>query len=490
MANWPIYFKDKLILGNPDSEIGIVTLWTPVNKIVDQLDKSFFSLAGQLYSKEGINYIVRNILANPRIRLLIICGEERIGSGQALINLLEKGVAENNQVLETEFCQIHKEIPKEAINHFRQNVKYKNLIGVYDSPKIIEEIKNYQPGLGHGGPQNKNWSEPQIFPETKIEFDGVLPTDQSVFKIRKQFAGQAWLEIIKKIMKFGTIRESFHGNNCKELFNIAIVITDEDPENFKMFPYFQITKEDIKSYLPKFMTSDKGTADYTYGERLWDFPKIAGQNLKYNQVDEIIVDFLKRYPTDRAACAVTFGIQDHTAKSSPCMCFLQATNVEDKLDLTAYFRSHDIFGGWLLNAFGLRTLQKYIADKLNWPIGNLTIYSNCAHIYDNNWPIAQEIIKKYGHELDCTSDPRGYIILTVEADEIVAKHVSPNGKSLQEFRQNGREDKATMKLYNKLVLADIISLIPHAFDLGAEIQKAEIAIKQGLSYTQDQPLKF
>jgi len=481
--NWPLYFKDKLIIGNPDSEIGIVTLWTPVNTIVDQIDKSLFALAGQLYSKEGINYILRNILANPRIRLLIICGEERTGSGQALINLLTKGVNEQNQVIDTEFCQIHSEITKQAIDLFRQNIKHDNLIGNYQASEIINRLKDYKS-------QNQAWAEPQIFPEAKIEFDGVLPTDQSVFKIKKKFAGEAWLEILKKIMKFGTVRESLHGNNCKELFNIATVITDEDPDNFKLLPYFQITEKDIKDYLPKFMTSEKGTADYTYGERIWNFPKIEDQNYKYNQVDEVIVDYLKRYPTDRAACAVTFGIQDHTAKSSPCMTFLQATNVDNKLELTAYFRSHDIFGGWLLNAFGLRTLQKYIADKLNWSIGNLTIYSNCAHIYDNNWPISQDIIKKYGQELDCTPDPRGYLILTVEGDEIVAKHISPNGKYLQEFRQNGQEDKATMKLYNQLVLADVVSQIAHAFDLGAEIQKAEIAIKQGIKYAQDQPLIF
>ncbi len=483
MENWPIYFKDKLIIGNPESEIGIVSLWTPVNKITDELDKNYFALAGQLYSKEGINYIIRNILANPRIRLIIICGEERVGSGQALMNIIDKGVDENNKIIDTDMAQIHKEIPKQAIDLLRNNVKYHNATGIYEPDKINEIIKNYQA-------QNNQWAESQIFPEAKIEFDGVLPTDQSFFKIRRQYAGQVWLEILKKIMKFGTVRESFHGNNCKELFNITAVITDEDPDNFKMFDYFQITEDDIKNYLPKFMTGDKGTADYTYGERLWNFPKIEGQNLKYNQVDDVIVDYLSRYPTDRAAVADIFGIQDHTAKSSPCMTFLQATNVDEKLELTAYFRSHDIFGGWLLNVFGLRTLQKYIADKLKMPLGNLNIISNCAHIYDNNWQLAQEIIKKYGQTLDCTSDPRGYIILTVEGNEIIAKHVSPNGKTLQEFRQNGQEDKATIKLYNKLVLEDIISLIPHAFDLGAEIQKAEIAIKQGLKYTQDQPLRF
>src|SRR3989338_10957945 len=35
-----------------------------------------------------------------------------------------------------------------------------------------------------------------------------------------------------------------------------------------------------------------------------------------------------------------------------------------------------------------------------------------------------------------------------------------------------------------------VSLIEHAFDLGAELQKAEIALKQGMTYAQDQFLKF
>ncbi len=33
------------------------------------------------------------------------------------------------------FCQIHKEIPKNAIDQFRNNVKFENLIGVYDLEK-------------------------------------------------------------------------------------------------------------------------------------------------------------------------------------------------------------------------------------------------------------------------------------------------------------------------------------------------------------------
>ena len=481
--DWPIYFKDKLIIGDEKSEIGIVTLWTQVTKIVEPIDKSLFSLAGQLYSKEGINFILRNVLANPNIRYLIVCGEERNGSGQALINFLEKGVDSENNVLETEYAQIHKEIPLEAIEAFRKNVKICNMIGNYNTADVVTALRSYQSS------QSGLWGESQVFPEPKIEFDGVMPTDQSIFKVRRKFIGMAWLELLKLIMKFGTVRESFYGNNCRELFNIASVITDEDPDNFMMFPYFQITKEDIIDYLPKFMTGEKGTADYTYGERLWNFPHMGVDGQITNQIDDVIVDYLTRYPTDRAACATIFNITDHKAKTAPCMTFVQATNVDGKLDLTAYFRSHDIFGGWLLNAFGLRTLQKYIAGKLGWQIGNLTILSNCAHIYDNNWKLVQELIEKYGQGLDCASDPRGHVVISTEGEEIVAKHLSPNGKPIQEFRQNGKDEGATMKLYNKMVLAEMISQVSHSLYVGSELQKAEIAIKEGKGYIQDRYLQ-
>ncbi len=68
---WPLYFKDKLIQGNPDAQIGIVCLWTPVNQITDKIDKNLFAVAGQLYSKEGINFILRvfNKIIFPETKL-------------------------------------------------------------------------------------------------------------------------------------------------------------------------------------------------------------------------------------------------------------------------------------------------------------------------------------------------------------------------------------------------------------------------------------
>jgi len=230
------------------------------------------------------------------------------------------------------------------------------------------------------------------------------------------------------------------------------------------------------------MNGNKGDEVYTYGERFWNYKGI-------NQVEDVIIPYLKKYPTDRAAIAMMFDLTvDHKASRAPCMCLAQAATLGNKLNLTAYFRSHAIFSGWALNAFGLRRVQKYIAEKLGYSVGTLTIFSNCAHIYDNEWPAAEKIVKEYGANFECALDPRGYFIISIEKKDIVAKHYSPNGKFLEEFRQDGSMPKAAIALYSKLAAANAVSVISHAFDLGVELEKAEIAVKNNLEYIQDKPL--
>jgi len=290
---------------------------------------------------------------------------------------------------------------------------------------------------------------------------------------------------LKTILKFGAINKSWYGNEVKEIYNIAAVVSEENPLFPKMFPYLRVSKEDIDKYQASVMKGEKGDEVYTYGERLWNYKGI-------NQVDEVIIPYLKKYPSDRAALAVVFDMtNDHKASRAPCMCLVQATTLKNKLNLTAYFRSHAMFSGWVLNAFGLRRLQLHIAQKLSKEIGLLTIFSNCAHIYDNEWQVAREIVEKYGDTLSKNPlDPRGYFVINTQNGEIILKHYSPEGQFLQEFRQNGKEEKAAMKMYYKLITAEAISEISHAFDLGVELEKAEIAVKNDLKYTQDKELFY
>lgn len=476
-VGWPIYFSDSLIKGNPESEVTIATLWTPAKLIADKIDPKLFSVIGQLYSKEGINFILRNILANPRIRYIIICGTELSGSGKALVDFFAKGVDKENNIIDNDFAAIHKEIPFEALELVRKNVRCENLIGVTDVEVIKEKIKNYQLA-------GKSFCEPQTFPEPKNDLAISFPSEETVYPIRGKYVSAVWLEIIKHIWRFGTIRNNFYGGSVREIFNIAAVVTDEDSLDPKMFPYMQVSKEEIEKYCQYILNGNKGDEVYTYGERLWNYKGI-------NQVEDVIIPYLKKYPTDRAAVAMMFDLAvDHKASRAPCMCMVQAATLGDKLNLTAYFRSHAVFSGWVLNAFGLRRLQKHIADKLNLKMGTLTVFSNCAHIYDNEWSAAEKIVKEYGANFELVLDPRGYFMISLDKKEIIAKHYSPDGKFLEEFRQDGMMPKAAIALYAKLAAANAVSVISHAFDLGVELEKAETAVKNNLEYTQDKPLKL
>lgn len=74
---WPKYYKELIVCPSQRGDIGIVCGWTKREKILTMLDDNVLSrigAIGQLYSADGINYIVRNIFLNPNITSLIVTG--------------------------------------------------------------------------------------------------------------------------------------------------------------------------------------------------------------------------------------------------------------------------------------------------------------------------------------------------------------------------------------------------------------------------------
>ena len=58
--NWPIYFAPNLHLGSPDSGVALCLLWTPQDRVLPHLDAADYALAGNLYSRDGISYILES----------------------------------------------------------------------------------------------------------------------------------------------------------------------------------------------------------------------------------------------------------------------------------------------------------------------------------------------------------------------------------------------------------------------------------------------
>ena len=96
----PLYFGDRLTVINPHGTIGVVTLWSKVDYVIDRfrqagvdLDPATSPIAvfGTLYGN-GLREMLRNLLYNPQIRVLLICGHDRSGSRDELHKFFELGL--------------------------------------------------------------------------------------------------------------------------------------------------------------------------------------------------------------------------------------------------------------------------------------------------------------------------------------------------------------------------------------------------------------
>ncbi len=470
MSDWPKYYHDKLYLGDPKSTVGLLTLWTVKEKICEKLPKESFKVAGQMYSKQGISFLLRNILASPSVRSIIVCGRDYTKAGEALLALSKNGVDKDHKIIGISDAQLDKSIPLKKIKLVRENVEFIDLIGEDDPGKILRALKKCNPG--------KPFAKGETFPMPAIKRTDKLSSEEGAQVVRAKYVREVWPQMLRRLLMFGSESRHFHGSMVKEIFNFTAIITDEDVQKPEIISEFGFSKKELADYIDNFLSPQKGKEEYTYGSRMQKFKGI-------NQIDEIIRK-LKGYENDRGALAVLWDpTEDNKPKKVPCMTAIQANGEGDKIHLTAYFRSNDMFNGWPRNAFALRALQKKITDKLGKKIGWLTTISSCAHIYENEWMNAQEVVDHYSDVGRMIPDPRGNVLVFIDKKNILVKQLAPSSEVLREFKFDGTKPKAAYVIGRRLWKAELFGSISHALDIGSELQKAEIAIKSGKKYEQD-----
>ncbi len=103
------------------------------------------SIVGNMYTENlGIERLIQNIIANPNIRFLILCGtdsRQTIGHlpGQSLFALTQSGVVESGRIMEAKGKRpILRNISREMVEHFRRTVEIVNLIGITEIAAIAK----------------------------------------------------------------------------------------------------------------------------------------------------------------------------------------------------------------------------------------------------------------------------------------------------------------------------------------------------------------
>ena len=469
--------KESVKFTNDKSGIAVCTLWTPLEIVERHLDSNDYAVIGQLYSRDaGINNVLRYCLYNKKIRYIVVCGQDRTKSGEALINLVEQGIDKNHSILGNGSA-IDKEIPVKAVENFRKHVKVLDFRGTTDYGKIGKEIKKLEDLPSYG--------EPESFAEAKISVPTNFPTDPA-FKVSSPTISEAWLSALNLIIKFGNLKDTQQEEKQKEIICLTAVISNENTKEPHWPNYMPFPKEELEDYYPQVLTDQKiNELSYTYGQRMRGHKGI-------DQVKKI-AEKIKRAPHSRRAVAITYDAElDTDSKNPPCLTVVQALVTSGKLYLIAYLRSSDIYGAWPRNAFALRRMQENLAHETKNKVGDLIMISASAHIYERHFRAVLEVLKDYPLDKNIkfdlprsygNLDPRGNIHIETTDGKLKITHLDPEGKRLEEKTFENAKDAVQW-----LVLEQKIGDLSHALYVGQELAKAQMCLKEGKKFVQDAPI--
>lgn len=155
VSHWPVE-EGRYKIGNPQSPVAVCTEAT-VEGINVALGK--VAIIGKCVTENiGIEKVVKNIVSNPNIRFLILCGKKSAGHdvGQTLISLKENGVDRQMRVIgSTGSIPVVKHLNFEEIKRFQHQIFPVDLQGVVEESKIsykIEQCLKTDPGAFTGKP--------------------------------------------------------------------------------------------------------------------------------------------------------------------------------------------------------------------------------------------------------------------------------------------------------------------------------------------------
>lgn len=485
--------KYKVFVGKGE-HVGLCTLWDDPEIILKAEPQilDHVAILGSLYSREGVNIMLRNLCLNPQISHVLVWGKGNLSKtpigivGRETLERLWSGELNGGTIESTGF-RMHPTISSDIVGLVTSNVELVDVSALALS-EIIEKIKTLE--------RKEPYMEPVMFEEFRRGGDFTFPSEEVGFVAHGKKVTDVWIKVVDKIMRYGTIKPTEYGNNQRELQSVTWVVEAENTDNRHIPEWPSEIKKTVgleKNSLDKYISTiffdpspPDGTA-YTYGNRLLAYDQI------YNQT-KFMIDKIKECESTRRAVSVLYHPPtDHKTKSPPCLTHIQILVSGDKLNMFVVYRSHDIFKAGISNAFGLRALQEHIAKETCHVVGKLAITSNSAHIYEEDWENAKKLCmceiwerppKAAYNELQ-DGDARGMVIISVTGDKIVADINSPSGEPLISIEGDSAKEVA-----KKMTSLDLLSRPDHWTDIGMELQKAEIAKRLGVAYSQDKPLKL
>ncbi len=169
-AGWPV-IKGEFDVGDAKSCVAVATAGSHFNLFPI---KAGAAISGPFKTENlGIEKIVANVISNPNIRFVIICGSEVKGhiAGDALECLHKYGLKEGRIINAKGAIPFIENLDDKAVKRFQEQVQTVYMIDVEDEAKITAAIKDCiakDPGAFAGEPMLLTIKEKEIGTEEEI----------------------------------------------------------------------------------------------------------------------------------------------------------------------------------------------------------------------------------------------------------------------------------------------------------------------------------
>jgi len=245
LENWP-RVEGRYEVGNKKSSVAVCTNAT-VKGIT--LDMGKIAVCGKCVTENiGIEKIIQNIISNPNIRFLVLCG--KISKGhfvhQAIISLKKNGIDEQKRIIgakgNTPFL---KGIDESQIARFRQQIEIVDLIGEENPKRImkaVEDCLKIHPGIFTGKPMKIEKTE-EIEAKTSSKW---MPDPKGFFVISINSLRN---KIIVEYFQNNKLTKKITGNSaediCKTIAGLNLIGDFEQTLEHSMYLARELQKAEL-----------------------------------------------------------------------------------------------------------------------------------------------------------------------------------------------------------------------------------------------------
>ncbi len=225
-AGWPPLPGNYTVL-RYQAPVAVCTLTNDLlsTAIAQQAAEPAVSISGTLQTENlGIERLILNVLANPHIRFVIVCGadsQQAIGHlpGQSLLALSRNGVDDRSRIQGAAGKRpVLRNISPEAVEHFRRTVELVDLLGTDEVPAILRVIQ--QRADRNPGPSEPFQSHQLISPIPGYVPKRMVP-DPSGYFVLYVDRGKGCLSL-EHYQNTGLLDGMIQGQTAAELYTPAI----------------------------------------------------------------------------------------------------------------------------------------------------------------------------------------------------------------------------------------------------------------------------